>query len=86
MRNKIKDSKIAKEALRRLVKRHKKVFDSLASGRQEELICSEACKHCDPFNSFCWYLWKYIRPYDRCHAGFVINEDGFIVAPSGDQE
>ena len=35
-RIKIKDSKVAKEAIRRLVKRHQKVFDSLARGRSEE--------------------------------------------------
>ena len=31
---KIKDSKIVKEALRRLIKRHQKVFEALAMGSQ----------------------------------------------------
>jgi hypothetical protein len=31
----IRNSKIAKEAIRRLVKKHQKVFDGLAKGRTE---------------------------------------------------
>jgi len=44
-----------------------------------DLFCDEMCKHCDPLNSFCWRLWKHIKPYDPCHAGFKRDINGFII-------